>query len=137
MKDLEVKNKFLELRVKGMSFNKIAKQLDTSKQTLVNWSKEYKHEINNLRAIELETLYEKYYMAKEKRIEFFGEKIKEIKDELEKRKLSELKTSELQNLLMKYDSILQKEKTETIFNEEKDITLPFDFDESKAATWEA
>lgn len=137
MKDLETKEKFIELRAKGVSFNKIAKELNTSKQTLINWSKECKHEINNLKAVELETLYEKYYMAKKERIELFGEKIKEIKAELDKRKLSDSKTSELQNLFMKYDSILQKEKVEIIFSEENDSFLIPGIDKPTTEKWEA
>lgn len=137
MKDLEMKNKFLELRVKGMSFNKIAKHLNTSKQTLINWGKECKYEINNLKAIELETLYEKYYMTKKERIELFGEKVKEIKAELEKRKLSDLKTSELFNLFAKYDTTLQKEKTATTFKKENDTSPMLDFDKSTTEVWEA
>ncbi len=137
MKDQETKDKFVELRVKGMSFNKIAKELNTSKQTLINWSKEFEHEINNLKAIELEALCEKYYMAKEKRIEYFGEKIKNIKVELEKRIVSDLSTKELYTLMIKIDSILQREKKETIFKKETYSESLFDIGKSKTETWEA
>ncbi len=49
MKDNETKNKFIELRAKGFSFAKISKELKTSKQTLVTWSKDLTLEIKNLK----------------------------------------------------------------------------------------
>jgi transcriptional regulator len=44
----ESKQRFIELRAKGWSFDKIAKELDKAKQTLINWSKELQDEIANL-----------------------------------------------------------------------------------------
>jgi len=40
----EKKEQFVELRIKEETFESIAKELEVSKQTLINWSKEY--EIN-------------------------------------------------------------------------------------------
>jgi len=39
MKDQQTKEKFIELRAKGLSFDKISRELRISKQTLINWSK--------------------------------------------------------------------------------------------------
>ena len=52
MEILETKEKFIELRAKGWSFDKIAKELGKAKQTLINWSKELEDEIDNLKALE-------------------------------------------------------------------------------------
>jgi len=40
MKDQKLKEEFLVLRAQGQSFEKIAKQLKVSKQTLINWSRD-------------------------------------------------------------------------------------------------
>jgi orotate phosphoribosyltransferase-like protein len=56
MKDLAVKEQFVELRARGWSFDRIAKELKVSKQTLINWSRELVLEISNRRAIERESL---------------------------------------------------------------------------------
>ena len=64
METLETKNKFIELRAKGYSFDKIAKELGIAKQTLIDWSKELKNQIANLKAFELEVLQEKYFLSK-------------------------------------------------------------------------
>ena len=48
MKDQKLKEEFLVLRVQGLSFEKIAGQLKVSKQTLINWSREFRYEISNI-----------------------------------------------------------------------------------------
>jgi len=48
MKEQTVKERFLALRAQGLSFEKIARQLKVSKQTLINWSREFRYEISNL-----------------------------------------------------------------------------------------
>jgi len=101
MKDNSVKEKFVELRASGMSFDKISKELNVSKQSLITWVKEFETEIGNLRKIELEFLQEKYFMLKNQRIELFGEKLKAIKGELDKRDLSEVPTAGLYDLFLK------------------------------------
>lgn len=39
MKDQETKERFIELRAKGLSFDKISKELKVSKQILIDWSR--------------------------------------------------------------------------------------------------
>ena len=68
MKDQSIKNRFVELCAMGWSFDRIAKQLSTSKPTLIAWSRELEIEISNLRAIALDALKEKYYLSRIKRI---------------------------------------------------------------------
>jgi len=132
MKDQQTKEKFIELRAKGLSFDKISKELRTSKQTLINWSKELQEEIRNLKAIELEALQEKYFLTKEKRIELFGEGLKAIKEELEKRDLKDIPTGKLIELLLKYHRIL-KEEAVPLELEENKFELP-DFTQKR--TWQ-
>ena len=48
MKDQKLKEEFLVLRAQGLSFEKIAKQLKVSKQTLINRSREFRYEISYL-----------------------------------------------------------------------------------------
>ena len=62
METTELREKFIQLRAKGWSFDKIAKELGKAKQTLINWSKELQDEIANRKALELEALYESYYL---------------------------------------------------------------------------
>ncbi len=59
-------------------------------------------------AIELETLFEKFYKSKCKGIEIFGSKLKAIKDELYKRALFDVSTEKLIELLVKHYGILKQ-----------------------------
>lgn len=109
MKDLETRQKFVEMRACGVSFDRIAAALEVSKQTLINWSKELEAEINDLRKIELEALQEKYFMLRTQRIELFGEKLKAIRDELDKRLFLEVPTEKLFVLFIRVFSLLRDE----------------------------
>jgi len=119
MMDQEVKNKFIEFRARGLTYNKIAVKLGVSKTTLINWSKDYENEISNLKATELETLQEKYYMKKEKKITLFGEKLIALKKELDKRDLSEIPTEKLFDLMIKYSNYLNQEDVELVFTQKR------------------
>ena len=121
MELIEVKEKFIELRAKGYSFDKIAKELGKAKQTLIDWSKELQEEIANRKALELETLYEKYYLLKEVRLQTFGEMITKIKTEVERRDLSDVPTDKLLELLLKYNGQINEEIVEPTFKSSQEI----------------
>ncbi len=121
MELLETKEKFIELRAKGWSFEKIAKQLGKAKQTLIDWSKELDDEIANLKALELEALYEKHYLLKENRIETFGELLRKLKDEVMSRDLSDVPTDKLLDLFLKYNSQVKEEIVEPIYKSSKEL----------------
>ena len=110
---VEIKSQFIELRAKGWSYVKIARKLKVSKNTLANWGAELEGEIASLKAMELEALYEKYYMTKEARIELLGEQLKAVKEELSKRGLGDVSTDKLMEMQLKLHQALQEEYTET------------------------
>lgn len=53
----ETKDKFIELRLKGVSLADIAKKIGVSKTTLVDWNQRYADELRALRSAELESLH--------------------------------------------------------------------------------
>lgn len=120
MKDNETRQKFIELRAKGISFNKIAKDLNVSKSTLILWSKEHLMEIENLKAVELESLQEQFYMTKKARIEILGRQIERMKNELEKRDFSDIPTDKLLDALTKTINQLKSDEIEITFKREGD-----------------
>jgi len=121
MEKIEQKEKFIELRAKGYSFDKIAKELGRAKQTLIDWSKELEEEIANHKALELEALYEKYYLHKETRLQTFGELLGKIKKEVEGRNLSDVSTEKLLELYLKYQAQIKEEITEPVFKSSKEV----------------
>ena len=121
MELLETKERFIELRAKGWSFDKIAKEIGKAKQTLIDWSKDLQDEIANRKALELEALYEKYYLLKESRLETFGGMLTKIKDEVERRDLSDVPTDKLLDLFLKYNSQVKEEVIEPNFKTSTEI----------------
>lgn len=122
METVETKNRFIELRAKGYSFDKIAKELGKAKQTLIDWSKDLEEEIANLKALELEALYEEFYLLKEERIRRLGKILKSIEDELLDRDLSEVSTDRLLDLLLKYRAQIEEDLVEPTFKSREEIS---------------
>ena len=95
MTDLQTQQRFIALRAEGWSFARIATELNVSKPTLINWSRKFQYQIQNLRAIALEELQEKWLAAQTDRIAALGERLRKVEDELQKRDLSSVSTSGL------------------------------------------
>ena len=82
MKDQETQQKFVDLRARGRSFDRIAEELQVSKRTLIEWSRKFQFEIQNQRAIELEALRERYLATREEQVRQLGERLREVEAEL-------------------------------------------------------
>ena len=121
METVETKERFIELRAKGWSFDKIAKEIGMAKQTLIDWSKELQDEIANRKALELEALYESYYLLKENRLQTFGAMLTKIKKEVESRDLSDVPTDKLLDLFLKYNSQIKEEIVEPIYKSSQEL----------------
>lgn len=120
--NIDQKEKFIELRAKGWSFDRIAKELGRAKQTLIDWSKELQEEIANRKALELDALYETYYLQRENRLQMFGAMLTKIKEEVEGRDLSDVATDKLLELFLKYNSQVKEEIVEPIYKSTQELT---------------
>lgn len=120
--NLDQKEKFIELRAKGWSFDRIAKELGRAKQTLIDWSKDLQEEIANRKALELDALYETYYLQRESRLQMFGAMLTKIKEEVEGRDLSDVATDKLLELFLKYNSQVKEEIVEPIYKSSQELT---------------
>jgi len=98
----EIKQDFVNLRAKGYSFRYIAKELKLSPQTLLNWEGELNEEISKLKSVELEFLYEQYFLTKKHRFKEISKQLQAIQKELGDRKLSDISTDKLFDLNLKY-----------------------------------
>src|SRR5512146_270209 len=56
MNDVETQQRFVFLRAEGWSFARIAEDLQVSKPTLIKWSRKFQFDIQNQRAIIVESL---------------------------------------------------------------------------------
>lgn len=98
---LEVQDQFVELRAKGNSYDRIAKTLGVSKATLIKWSQDLSLEINNERNVAMDAIYEKHKLAKQHQMEMLGIQLGKVREELEKRDLSEVSTDKLVAMQLK------------------------------------
>ncbi|MHC4329980.1 MAG: helix-turn-helix domain-containing protein [Planctomycetota bacterium] len=107
------KSQFVQLRAKGLSYAKIAKELKVSTSTLTNWNQELQEEIAQAKAMELEALQEEYFILKEGRIRLLGDQLKAIQEEIGGRDLSKISTERLMDLQLRYFGELKTEYVAT------------------------
>lgn len=112
---IEIKHKFVNLRAKGHSIRSIAETLSVSPQTLVNWERDFNQEISELKAIQLEALYESFGLMKQRRLEEISRQLQKIQTTLSSRDLSDLSTEKLMELNLKYLERADKEYQEPKF----------------------
>lgn len=118
MQTIDTKNRFIELRAQGLSYDKIANTLSVTKQTLIAWSKENRCELSNLKKIERDALMERLEMTEKHRLERLGFMLKKIQEELSKRDFSTVSTEKLSELFIKYLDLNQKASTPIVFTTE-------------------
>jgi len=113
-KTLDERQQFIELRAKGYSFQKISDELDISKPTLMEWSKDanINRDIRNQRTLVVDDLQERYAITRRHRITLFGEFLKKAKDELNKRDMSDIPTDRLITMVIKLSDTLKADETE-------------------------
>lgn len=75
--------KFLQLRASGLSFDKIAIELKTSKPTLIQWGRLFKDELNDMKFQSLATLKEEYQYTTRAKYEQLLKHLKKIDDAIE------------------------------------------------------
>jgi transcriptional regulator with XRE-family HTH domain len=123
MKDNETKNRFIELRAHGLPLAKIADEIGVSKTTLVNWAQELQEEIDNLRSVELEALYDKYYLSARRKVEFFGDVLSQIQSELETRDLSEIPTEKLFAMYAHFHREAERLLPQLVFRSDEEVKV--------------
>ncbi len=133
--NLDQKQEFIELRAKNNSFAKISKQIGVSKATLIKWSRDDNtaREINNLNALYIDEIQEKYRVAKEHRLEIFGNILHRVKEELEGRDLSTVSTDKLVALTVRVADAIKADEQPVIIKGDREFGL---FQMSHDKTWQ-
>jgi hypothetical protein len=121
--DMKQKERFIELRAKGIPYERIATELDVSKPTLIKWGKELEMEVNNAKALEKEVLQEEYFVSWAQRVQLVGGRLKSIRDELDKRDYTDVPTEKLMELEMKYTTLLKQDEAKVSLKVESDDPL--------------
>ena len=101
MKDSVAKQKFIELRAEGCSYNAIAKSLNKSKSTLIKWNRELQKEIKNYEFLLYQSLLEQQQITRKAKIEYLTELLNKAREELKKKDLTQLSVKDLICLIEK------------------------------------
>ena len=100
---------FIELRAKGLSYQRIAKRLEIAKGTAIKWNKEFQNEISRAKKIEIDQLIRSQGLHRENQVKQLSIVLKEIRKELKSRDFQEVSTTKLLELLLKYEERLKVE----------------------------
>jgi hypothetical protein len=95
MHSQETVQRFIELRARGWTYARLMVELNVTKPTLIAWSRKHQFEIQNLHAIELEALREKWLASTTDRVNALGEQLRRVETELARRDLAALSTPQL------------------------------------------
>src|SRR4030095_16250254 len=98
MKDQETVQKSLELRAQGWGFVRIAAELGVAKSTLTDWSRKFRFEIHNRRALVLDDLQDRILGTVQSRVAALAEKLGRVEQELRQRGLAEVSTAQLYSM---------------------------------------
>ncbi len=98
----KLKEKFLELRIAGETYESIAKKLSVSKQTLINWNQDYslKEAITIAELINYQAILKTHKQNRLAKIEYFAELCERAKEEVSKRDLSEISIERLFKIIL-------------------------------------
>ena len=108
MKDQETIQKFIALRSQGWTYARLMVELNVSKPTLINWSRKFQFQIQNLRAIELEALASKWLSSVTDHVNGLGQQLQKVEAELAGREVKDLSTTQLYGLAQKLRRQLQQ-----------------------------
>ena len=101
MKDIKIKHRYVELRGLGKPQRAAADELGIGIQTAVRWEREYKEQIENRKAMELESLLERHQMTVQAQIERYGVELARLNEEKDKRDLAKVPTPKLYDMTIK------------------------------------
>lgn len=129
MKNIDDKQRFIELRANGKSFDAISKEINVSKPILIGWQKEFDLEISTLLFTNLQDLISQIADSKQERIKALFERLKKLNQEIDNRDLSTLSVKELAILQEKTERQIGKELERVKLKSEESMFSDFLKDE--------
>lgn len=118
--NIEEKARFIELRGKGMSFQKIAEEIGVSKPTLIKWNGELLEQVKEAQYMEFENLVEQYGLFRKERFEVYckalNTALKEFQERAEKGELKNVPTDKLLNLVEQLEKRLEKDTSRELLS---------------------
>ena len=94
----ETQQKFITRRAQGWSFTRIASELGVAKSTLIEWSRKFRFQLSNQRALELDDLQYRVVGTVESRVVALTERLSKVEGELRGRDLTKVSTAQLYSM---------------------------------------
>ena len=118
--NIEQQARFIELRGKGMSFQKIAEEIGVSKPTLIKWNGELLEQVKEAQYMELENLVEQYGLFRKKRFEVYckalNSALKEFQERAETGELKNVPTDKLLNLVEQLEKRVERDTSRELLS---------------------
>ena len=118
--NIEQQARFIELRGKGMSFQKIADEIGVSKPTLIKWNGELLEQVKEAQYMELENLVEHYGLFRKERFEVYckalNSALKEFQERAETGELKNVPTDKLLNLLEQLEKRVERDTSKELLS---------------------
>ena len=118
--NIEQQARFIELRGKGMSFQKIAEEIGVSKPTLIKWNGELLEQVKEAQYMEFENLVEEYGLFRKKRFEVYckalNSALKEFQERAETGELKNVPTDKLLNLVEQLEKRVEKDTSRELLS---------------------
>ena len=118
--NIEQQARFIELRGRGMSFQKISEEMGVSKPTLIKWNGELLEQVKEAQYMEFENLVEQYGLFRKRRFEIYckalNSALKEFEERAEKGELKEVPTDKLLNLLEQLEKRVEKDTSRELLS---------------------
>lgn len=113
--DKDTERRIIQLRARGKSYATIAKEAEVAKQTAIDVCKRSREEIANLQALEVEELHETQRVTYRERITALSSLMQRVREEIDRRDLTQVPTEKLIDLYLKQASALKDEIVEPSF----------------------
>lgn len=118
--NVEQQAKFIELRGKGMSFQKIADEIGVSKPTLIKWNGDLFEEVKEAQYMEFEGLVEQYGLFRKERFEIYckalNSALKEFQERAETGELKKVPTDKLLNMVEQLEKRLERDTSRELLS---------------------
>ena len=117
-KTIEEKQRFIQLRAQGLSFDRIAEEMQVSKNTLLKLSGELFREVQEAQFHEQENLLNQYSVMRRNRFEVYSrllsEALQELNNSAENNKLEKMETSQLLKLALMVEERLERDTAQNL-----------------------
>ena len=118
--NIEKQAKFIELRGKGMSFQKIAEEIGVSKPTLIKWNGELLEQVKEAQYMEFEGLVEQYGLFRRERFEVYcralNSALKEFQERAETGEPKKVPTDKLLNIVEQLEKRLEEDTSKELLS---------------------